>query len=166
MISTNGTSLPLAGAPWVEGTEDGPATNGLFMAAAGIAVGADGAVYVPDSAKHTIREIAAGSSVSTLAGQAGGLYVADSMDFAVLSLSPTGSITGSIGAAPGAFGARDGPATNAQYAFPLAIAADFLGNLQEKAGCARSRWTAGRGLRRGFLRRNRFLGGSFLPIWK
>jgi streptogramin lyase len=59
-----------AGLPGVSGSVDGPVGSARFNAPEGVAVGADGAIYVADTANHTIRKIANGV-VTTAAGRAG-----------------------------------------------------------------------------------------------
>jgi len=53
------------------GSTDGPAAQALFYQPGGIAVDANGNIFVADSANDTIREITPGGTVSTFAGLAG-----------------------------------------------------------------------------------------------
>lgn len=53
------------------GSADGPGASASFMAPFGIALGADGALYVSDAEAHTVRRIGTDAVVSTLAGKAG-----------------------------------------------------------------------------------------------
>jgi streptogramin lyase len=65
-----------AGLPGVNGSVDGPVGSARFNAPEGVAVDAEGAIYVADTANHTIRKIVNGV-VSTIAGRAG---IADAVD--------------------------------------------------------------------------------------
>src|SRR3954469_4617182 len=51
-----------------EGFEDGPAGRARFNTPSGIAVAADGAVYVADTGNHRIRRVGADGRVTTVAG--------------------------------------------------------------------------------------------------
>lgn len=55
----------------IEGSADGPAGVAQFSYPTGIAVDADGTVYVADTGNETIRKISPAGMVSTLAGQVG-----------------------------------------------------------------------------------------------
>ncbi|HEV8549218.1 MAG TPA: N,N-dimethylformamidase beta subunit family domain-containing protein, partial [Polyangiaceae bacterium] len=50
------------------GHHDGPATEALFDAPGGLALGADGTLYVTESRNHDVRALAPDGTVSTLAG--------------------------------------------------------------------------------------------------
>src|SRR5205085_4667705 len=71
MITPGGVVTTLAGLPGTSGTVDGTGTNARFNQPRGIAVDAAGVLYVADTNNHTIRKIAAGGVVTTLAGLAG-----------------------------------------------------------------------------------------------
>lgn len=66
-IAKDQTVTLFAGAPGQSGLRDGAAADARFCEPAGIAVGADGAVYVADAGNHRIRKIA-GGQVSMVAG--------------------------------------------------------------------------------------------------
>lgn len=92
----------IAGFSHTNGATDGPASAAKFNNPAGIAVAADGNLYVTDQSNSTIRKLAPGSSgwvVSTVGGQ----------------VMKTGS--------------ADGISTNALFKKPWGIAADSAGNL-------------------------------------
>jgi len=74
---------------------DGPGARARFDGPAGIAVAADGSIYVADSRNHTIRRIAPDGSVSTVAGRPG---------------------AGGLG------GFADGPADKARFSAPAGVA--------------------------------------------
>ncbi|MEA3336776.1 MAG: NHL repeat-containing protein [Chloroflexota bacterium] len=66
-ISMDGTVSTLAGTG-ERGYRDGPAHRALFNIPNGVAVTADGVIYVADSGNHVIRRIGTGGMVTTLAG--------------------------------------------------------------------------------------------------
>lgn len=66
----------VAGLPGVSGSVDGPVGSARFNAPEGVAIDSDGAIYVADTANHTIRKIVNGL-VTTVAGRAG---LADAVD--------------------------------------------------------------------------------------
>ena len=98
-ITAAGVVSTVAGQPGVTGSTDGSASVALFNNPRGVAVDAAGDVYVADTANDTIRKIAPGGNVTTLAGQAG------------------------------TAGSADGPAAAAQFNNPFAVALDAAGNL-------------------------------------
>ena len=75
-IDGSGRMSIAAGLPGVNGSVDGPVGSARFNAPEGVAVDAEGAIYVADTANHTIRKIVNGV-VSTMAGRAG---IADTID--------------------------------------------------------------------------------------
>ncbi len=89
----------LAGQPQVPGATNGTGTNACFNEPAGIAVAANGTIYVADCANHAIRAVATNGLVTTFAGKVG---------------------------VPGA---ADGTGTNAQFNAPTGLAFDLSGNL-------------------------------------
>jgi len=78
-----------AGLPGVSGSVDGPVGSARFNAPEGVAVGADGAIYVADTANHTIRKIVNGV-VTTAAGRAGLAGAVDGNGLVVRLNHPSG----------------------------------------------------------------------------
>lgn len=68
-VSPTGLVTTLAGGP-SSGAEDGAASDARFNTPTGVAVGADGSVYVADQNNARIRKISPNGIVSTLAGYA------------------------------------------------------------------------------------------------
>ncbi len=165
MINSTGAVQTLAGKGGVPyghsytltgtgGTADGVGTNALFYYPAGIAVDAATNIYVTDTGNDTIRKIAPGAIVSTLAGfptaignadgagtnasfsspkgvavdGSGNLYVADSGNNTIRKISPSGSVVTVAGQA-GAWGGTDASGTNALFSQPSGVALDAKGNL-------------------------------------
>lgn len=151
-------SLPslvtLAGQPGVSGHADGAGTEARFYLPNNVAVGADGTVYVADTANNTIRKITPDGVVSTLAGQAGNhgqadgpgtdarfwapfgiavdragnIYVADTANNVIRKISPDGMVQTLAGTA-GLPGSKDGAGPNARFRNPWSVAVDSAGNV-------------------------------------
>ncbi len=126
------------------GFADGPALSAQFNEPMGVAVGANGTVFVTDSKNHRIRAISPDGVVSTFSGigagftdgvaggarfnvpkglaiDAGGnLYVADSLNHRIRQVAPDGSV--STFAGTGTAGFADGAGSAAQFSSPSAIA--------------------------------------------
>jgi sugar lactone lactonase YvrE len=142
----------LAGRPNI-GSADGFPTVARFNTPRGIAVDIDGNAYVADSGNHTIRKIAPGGTVSTLAGLAGSpgyvdglgsgarfsspnevtldhdgnVYVADTGNLRVRKITPGGLVTTVAGS--GANANTDGVGTAAAFGNLSGITIDGNGNL-------------------------------------
>ncbi len=143
----------LAGKPGSTGATNLPGPAARFNAPSGVAADAAGNVYVADTANHTIREIALGGTVSTLAGIAGTsgssdgpvntaefnfptgvavdssgtVYVADWGNHLVRKIS-AGQVTTLAGVA-GKAGSADGDKSTAQFNHPSGVAVDPLGQV-------------------------------------
>lgn len=70
-IAPGGMVTTLAGLVGVSGTQDGAGANALFNRPGGLAMDAEGNVYVADTGSSTIRRITPAGVVSTLAGLPG-----------------------------------------------------------------------------------------------
>jgi sugar lactone lactonase YvrE len=103
-VTPDGTVTTLAGSG-VAGFADGVGTAAQFSGPTGIAVDADGNIYVADTFTQRIRKITPTGTVTTLAG--GGTYT--------------------FGGAPGGF--ADGPGADARFFLPKALAIDASGNI-------------------------------------
>ncbi len=150
-ISPVGVVTTLAGQAGATGATNGPAASALFNNPAGVAVDASGNVYVGDSGNHLIREISAGGTVSTLAGQAGvtgannatgtaatfnnpvgvavdtlgNVYVADDGNNLIREISPGGVVTTLAGS--GSPGSTNATGTAASFSSPFGVAVDSSG---------------------------------------
>ena len=135
------------------GSIDGPGASARFEDQMGIAVGADGNVYVADTLNHIIRRISPDGQVLTVAGTAGvsgssdgagsvalfnhpagialdrlgNVYVADRDNFVIRKIAPTGVVT-TLAGSPGAQGLADGTST-ARFNRPAGITVDLAGNV-------------------------------------
>jgi sugar lactone lactonase YvrE len=153
-IDTAGKVSRLAGADNTAGAVDGAGSAALFNQPAGLAIAANGVVYVTDSGNGTIRQVSAAGAVTTLAGSTtlrgsrdgtgadasftlpsglavgptGNLYVADAMSHTIRRVSAAGVVTTLAGRA-GQPGATDGPATSATFNHPTGLAVDAADNV-------------------------------------
>jgi sugar lactone lactonase YvrE len=120
-ISSTGVVSTLAGKGYA-GYADGAGVDAVFKSPAGIAVDAQGNVYVADRGNNAIREISAAGIVTTMAGNPtpgqgdltgilasfnsptgvavdtqGNVYVADQNNYAIREISPAGLVTTLVG---------------------------------------------------------------------
>jgi sugar lactone lactonase YvrE len=151
LITPAGVVTTLAGTAAISGSADGHGHDAQFNTPAGVAVDSVDNVYVADQLNHTIRKMAPGGFVTTLAGSAGtpgtvdgighaalfnkpsgvavdgagNVYVADSMNSAIRKITPTG-VTTTIGGVPGVSGILLGAAPRFASPNALTIVGDAL----------------------------------------
>lgn len=148
-ISPTGEVTMLAGAADAPGSVDGIGASARFVSPLGVALDAQGNLYVADAGDHTIRRVAPTGAVTTLAGTAGHkgrvdgprvaarfhaphgiavasngtVYVADTENHTIRQLSPAGVVTTWAGLA-GQKGAADGNQLAARFFHPTGLAVD------------------------------------------
>jgi DNA-binding beta-propeller fold protein YncE len=105
-VSASGEVTTVAGRPGEAGYADGAAVEARFSSPAGVAVAADGSLLVADTGNHRLRRIR-GGTVATIAGAA--------------------TTRDDLGRELGGY--RDGPAEQAQFCYPVGLAADDRGGL-------------------------------------
>ncbi len=150
-ISSTGAVSTLAGSG-SPGFANGSGIDASFNNPSGVAVDAQGNVYVADSENHKIRKITAAGIVSTLAGSGsvgstdgsgidasfnypdgltidatGTLYVADTFNNKIRKISPAGVVSTFAGS--GVEGSADGSATAATFFKPYSLALDAASNV-------------------------------------
>jgi len=154
MITAGGVVTTLAGKPGTSGSSDGTGSAASFNSPKGVAVDSAGNVYVADTANQTIRKIAPGGVVTTLAGTAGDLgstdgsgtaarfnnpfgivldgsgniYVSDSVNSSIRKITPSGTVT-TLAGTPGSPGSTDGTGAAARFDLPAGLAIDSAGNI-------------------------------------
>src|SRR5262249_52513014 len=84
--------------------DGGPATEAELRSPSGLAVAADGTLYIADYFNHRIREVSPNGIITTLAGSG-------------------------FSGGPGSFGGDDGPAGQAQFGDPWGLASGPDGSL-------------------------------------
>ncbi len=148
-LAANGTVTTIAGSAGEQGSADGSAAAARFNYPRGIAIDASGTIYVSDTSNHTIRKIAPGGSVTTIAGLAGvpgyadgtgenarfdgqqrialdsrnNLLVADYNNCVIRKISPEGIVT-TLAGTPGLHGGMNGPPETALFGYPMGLAID------------------------------------------
>ncbi len=155
-VSAGGTITTVAGKSSCGYSGDGGlATNALLCNPWGLALDTAGNLYIADSGNNLVRKVAAGGTITTVAGtrtagysgdgglatlaqlssptgvavSAGGtVYIADYLNNRIRAVTPTGMITTVAGGGTVVPG-DGGPATAAQLAYPAGVWVDAAGNL-------------------------------------
>ncbi|HYD97227.1 MAG TPA: hypothetical protein VEC01_18020 [Noviherbaspirillum sp.] len=153
-VTPAGEVTTIAGSAGNAGDADGPGFVARFRKPRGVAIDGAGNVFVADTENHTIRRIAADGSVTTVAGKAGeagsvdgvgpaarlhspygividpggNLYVSDRDGTTLRKITPGGAVSTIAGSAR-SLGASDGPAAQARFGNPVAVAADASGSI-------------------------------------
>jgi sugar lactone lactonase YvrE len=153
-ITPGGVVSTIAGLAGSAGSVDGIGSSARFNTPTGLAVDTAGNIYVADYANRTIRKIAPGNIVSTLAGaagqqgssdgagsvarffspykvtldSAGNLYLTDTFNYTIRKITPSGMVT-TLAGLVGRFGNNDGAGSTARFYRPGGIAVNSTGNL-------------------------------------
>jgi sugar lactone lactonase YvrE len=147
-IAADGGVSTIAGG--ASGFTDGTGAGAAFSTPSGLALEADGTLYVADTGNHAIRRITAGGQVSTLAGDGipgymdgpapqarfngpigialapdGRIVIADTYNDRIRVIDAKGTVTTLAGS--GNPGADDGAADSASFDTPTGIAVDARG---------------------------------------
>jgi sugar lactone lactonase YvrE len=151
------TTVAGTGIPGFSGDGDGGPATQAQVSPAGLAVGADGALYISDIHSNRVRRVDSQGLISTFAGgaswpylgdggpatsaglaapfglafdHAGNLYIADSGHQRIRRVDGTGTITTVAGSNDVyGFGGDGGPATLARLSYPTAVAVGLDGSL-------------------------------------
>jgi sugar lactone lactonase YvrE len=153
-ITPSGIVSTLAGNAGIGGSADGTGGAARFSFPRGIAVDAQGNVYVADTMNRTIRKITPAGVVTTLAGSPGldgnadgtgaaarfnrprgiavdrngTIYVADTNNHIIRKITAAGLVT-TLAGSPGLHGDADGTGSAARFRSPNAVAIDGRGNV-------------------------------------
>ncbi len=156
-VAAGGTITTVAGTGTAGFSGDnGPATSANLYNPTGVAVDGSGNLYIADRANQRIRKVAAGGTITTVAGNgtagfsgdngpatsaslsnpygvavdsSGNLYIADSSNQRIRKVAAGGTITTVAGSGTQGFGGDNGPATSASFSNPFGVAVDSSGNL-------------------------------------
>jgi len=151
---TAGVVSTIGGSPTSFGYNDGASGVSLFNGPAGVAVDANGNVYVADTGNDVIRNISIGGIVSTIAGSAGVTGSSDGTGSAALFNAPqgvtvdvagnvyvldtgnqtireilAGGIVTTLAGKPGTSGSTPGTGPAARFNHPTSVSVDINGNL-------------------------------------
>lgn len=154
-VTPGGVVTNYAGLPGAQGSDDGTGTTARFKSPYGLAIDAQGNLYVADTGNNTIRKIDTARVVTTIAGTAGQPGATDATGTNArfgsptnIALDPSGALfitdmtastvrrmelaTGVVTTFAGAVGQLDyvdANGTSARFAMPTGIARDGAGNL-------------------------------------
>jgi len=146
-VTTAGVVTTLAGSAGASGSTNGAGSAARFYRPNGVAVDADGNVYVADSGNHIIRRVTSDGVVTTFAGiageqgsedgpiavarfqdpqgvavnGAGNVFVTDYMNNTIRMVTPEGEVT-TIGGLPNHPGNKDGVGTASRFTVPRGVA--------------------------------------------
>jgi len=150
-ISPAGLVSTFAGSG-AKGSNNGDSSSASFSSPLGVAVDANGYVYVAEHDSHLIRKISPQGVVTTLAGggsggyvngvgtaarfnhptgvavdASGNVFVSDYYNSVIRKITPAGVVTTFAGS--GIRGTSDGVGANARFYMPVSVAIDISGNL-------------------------------------
>jgi sugar lactone lactonase YvrE len=155
VVTSSGVVTTLAGTAGDAGSANGSGSAARFYAPFGVAVDANGNVYVADSYNSTLRKVTMpGKVVTTLAGttaaagsangagsaaqfrdpygvavnSAGTVYVSDLANNTIRRITPAGVVTTLAGKA-GVSGSANGSGSGASFGYPAGLAVDTNGNV-------------------------------------
>ncbi len=154
MVTAAGVVTTLAGQAGSRGSADGTGSAAQFSNPLGVAVDNAGNLYVTDTGNNTVRTIAPGAVVTTLAGLVGGpgsvdgagnaaqfnapwklavdntgnVFVADYRNDTIRAVTPSGVVSTLAGLA-GFAGSQDGVGSTAWFKHPQGVAVDGGGNV-------------------------------------
>ncbi len=153
-VLPSGEVQTFAGKAGNPGNITGPGSSARFDRPSGIAVDANGNIYVADTNNQVIQIISPGGMVSTFAGvprqqgyidsrygaatftfpqgvafgPSGNLLVADTGSGLIRTVSPAGYVV-TLAGLGGVFGSADGDGFLTRFAVPIALSADSAGNI-------------------------------------
>ncbi|HEY6346721.1 MAG TPA: hypothetical protein VIY49_34965 [Bryobacteraceae bacterium] len=137
-----------------QGFAGGPATSAQLNLPSGVTVDGGGNLCIADVDNNRIRKVSPAGIITTVAGNgtlgysgdggpatsaeradpaavaadaAGNLYIVDSNNYRVCKVSPAGIITTIAGNGTSDYSGDGGPATNAQFSYPVRVAVDSAG---------------------------------------
>jgi uncharacterized protein (TIGR03437 family) len=167
MITPDGTISTVAGFACLQGQttpcgqgyagDGGAATAAQINNPLGVAVDGSGNLYISDTGNNVIRKVS-GGNISTfrttlplshpaeiVVDGYGNLFIADTSNNRIVEVSPSGAATVVAGSGMFGYSGDNGPATQAQLAFPTGVAVDGAGNIYiaDKTNCVIRKVTNG-----------------------
>jgi len=153
-VTSAGVVTTFVGSAGSQGSTDGTGSAARFTQPMGIAVDANGNLYVNDNGNKSVRKISSAGIVTTLAGSpgsqgstdgtgsaarfsyptgtsvdtGGNLYVADTLNSTIRKITPAGVVTTLAGWA-GTLGSANGTGSSATFKYPTGTAVDASGNI-------------------------------------
>jgi NHL repeat len=139
-----------------ESGDGGPATAATLSSPGGLAVDAQGDIFMADTEDNVVREITTNGNIKLIAGNgneghsgdggpavnaaldspqsvavdaAGDVFIADTYNNAIREVTPNGVISTFAGNETAGYSGDNGPATSAQLTSPSGVAVDSLGNV-------------------------------------
>jgi len=156
-VDTSGTITTVAGdGTYGFGGDGGPATAAQLSLPFGVALDSTGNLYIADLYNNRVRMVDTSGTITTVAGNgtcaftgdggpasaaslcfpfdvgvdsAGNLYIVDAGNLRIRSVSPTGVITTLAGNGEYGHAGDGGPAADARFGDPYAVALDALGSI-------------------------------------
>ena len=92
-IAADASVTTLAGRAGYPGSVDGPTNRARFTLPAGIAIDNNGTIFVTEFSSHTVRQITAPRTVTTIVGRAGSWGDSDGTNDAARFFQPTGIVS-------------------------------------------------------------------------
>lgn len=151
-ITPAGVVSVFAGKAGTSGSSDGAASVARFSTPYGLAMAANGQLYVTEEQNHRIRKVTPAGVVTTVAGSfagsidgtgtaarfrsphgivvdpSGNLFVADYGNDTIRKVTPAGVVT-TVAGSPDELGSTDGQGSQARFKYPNELALDTDGNL-------------------------------------
>lgn len=150
-IATDGTVSNYVGAMGEAGDQDSGVGGAKFVYPRGVAVDAEGSLYITEEGNNRIRKVTPQGVVSTFAGNSsagstdgigttarfyepagmafdasGSLYIADSVNCRIRKVTPDGTVTTFAGSSGGL---QDGQGSAAKFSGPLGLTVDARGQV-------------------------------------
>jgi len=155
-VNSAGVISTVAGSSAGFNGDGGPAISALLFRPSGIAIDAEGNIFIADSSNNRVRRISSAGVINTLAGNGtltfsgdggpatsaqlsspggvavdggGNVFIADSSNHRIRKVTRNGVISTFAGNGLPGFSGDGGPAAFAQLNYPTSVAADAFGNV-------------------------------------
>jgi sugar lactone lactonase YvrE len=142
--------------------DGGPATSATLSSPGGLAVDAQGEIFIADTEDNVVREITTNGNIKLIAGNgtegysgnggpailaeldspqavavdaSGDVFIADTYNNVIREVTPNGQISTFAGNGTAGYSGDNGPATSAELCAPSGVAVDSLGNVYIADSC-------------------------------